>query len=342
MSFRLQTSFLIVALSACTITSTAPTAWCNELVTEEKASINKWIKELDSDLFSERNAASRELDRLGSRAFPALEEAAMNSESREVTSRSVDVLKGWFGREDTPEHKTAEESLKRISAGEHGPAARLAKNVLSPPVIESPLQNRFGGGQVIINGNAQIRIAGGGIQFQRKAFPVIPGGKFKRMSTKIVNGRKEIEVEEGEQKVKIVEEKEGKITVEITKKVDGKEKTDKFEAKDAAELKKNHPDASKEYEKYAGKVRGNNIAQIQIQNIVPQILPNGPQQVPGRKIRPAAPPAVLPQNLRDRLKGHQKTIEKRIADLDPNKEADKQNIESLKKQIEGLQKIIDR
>jgi hypothetical protein len=342
MSFRLQASLVVIALSVSTICTTA---WSNELVTEEKASINKWVRELDSDLFSVRNAASRELERIGSKAFPALEEAATKSESREVTSRSVDILKGWFGREDTPEHKSAEESLQRISAGEHGPASRLAKNVLSPPVIENPIQNRFGGGRVIINGNAQIQL-GGRVKI-RQAFPVLPAKNFKRMATKIANGRKEIEIEEGERKLKIVEEKEGKITVEITKKVDGKEKTEKFEAKNAAELKKNHPAASKEYEKYSG--NKGNVAQIQIRNIVPQFLPNAPgaPRVPGAqpRLKPAAvprPQAKLPQQMIDRLKEHQKTIEKRIGDLDPNQEADQKRIDSYKRQIESLQKLIDR
>jgi hypothetical protein len=90
---------------------------------------------------------------------------------------------------------------------------------------------------------------------------VIGGKGLKRMSIKIVNGVKDIEVEEKDRKIKIHEEPTGKIEVEVTQKKDGKEKTSKYQAENADELKKKHPEAHKIYEQYG---KGNAGGAIQM------------------------------------------------------------------------------
>ena len=90
------------------------------------------------------------------------------------------------------------------------------------------------------------------------------GRNAKRISIKVVNGLKEIEAEENGRKVKIKDHPENGIEMEVTETKDGKETTSKYKAKSADDLKKNHPDAHKLYEKYNQK-NGRGAIQIRIQ-----------------------------------------------------------------------------
>ena len=83
-----------------------------------------------------------------------------------------------------------------------------------------------------------------------------------RIRVKNVNGVMTVEVEERDQKVEIVQDPQQGIRMEVTKQKDGQQVTEKYAAKDAAELKKKHPEAYKLYEKYA-KVGGNIRFQVQ-------------------------------------------------------------------------------
>src|SRR2546426_468022 len=87
------------------------------------------------------------------------------------------------------------------------------------------------------------RQTAGQIQIQVQAGGVAGPGGFKRMHMKNVNGVKEIEVDDNGKKVKIVDDPNNGIKVEVTEKnKEGKEETKKYEAKNADELKKNHPE----------------------------------------------------------------------------------------------------
>jgi hypothetical protein len=122
----------------------------------------------------------------------------------------------------------------------------------------------------VVPGQGQIQIQFGGA-----------GVINKRISIKTANGVKEIEAEENGQKTKIHEDADG-IKLEITKQKDGKETTEKFEAKNAEELKKNNPEAHKIYEQYSQQ------NQVQL-----RIGPNGLPILPGQAI--PLPAMRLPQ-----------------------------------------------
>ncbi len=71
---------------------------------------------------------------------------------------------------------------------------------------------------------------------------MIQAGPGLKISTRVNNGVKETEVEENDQKIKIHDDPKQGISVEITKEEkDGKDVTEKFEAKNAEELKKEAP-----------------------------------------------------------------------------------------------------
>ncbi len=226
----------------------------------DKDTIAKWIRQLDSNRFAERSEASSRLEAAGKVAFPALTEAALGN-SREVTLRVIDILRRHFNEGDKATKDAAKAVLEKLTESDHQSAARRAKDVLNP---KPPAQAGVLPGIQI--GRAQIQI-------QMNA---IAGGQGKKVKTKIINGVKEIEVEEKDVKIKITEDPAGGIKMEVTEKKDGKETTKKYSAKSADELKKNHLDAHKIYEKHKEGAGGI----VQIQAIPGQPIQIAPQAIP--------------------------------------------------------------
>ncbi|MBC8870865.1 MAG: hypothetical protein H8E44_15685 [Planctomycetes bacterium] len=155
----------------------------------DEGAIAKWIKQLDSNRFAERNEASKNLETAGKIAFPALGEAALG-DSREVTLRAIDIFRKHFNEGNEATKEAAKQALEKLAKSDHQSAARRAKDVLDPKP-----QAQAG----ILPG---IQIGGAQIQIQMNA---IAGGQGQKVKTKIINGVKEIEVEEKERKIKITE-----------------------------------------------------------------------------------------------------------------------------------------
>lgn len=226
----------------------------------------RWIEQLDSDRFAERNEASRRLEEAGKDAVPALIQAALGT-SREATLRAIEILRKHSREGDAASEKTAQEALQKLAASDHAVAARRAKDVLNPamPDVANPplvpiVQGWPMGGQQV---QVQIQLNVGGGNQQRRI--------------QIANGVKRIEVTENDLKVKITEDAAGSVQMEVTRKKDGKETTEKFSAKSRDELKKNQPEACLLYDKYAQQQN----ARIQI-----QAMPGLP---PGIQVIPAPP-----------------------------------------------------
>ena len=77
-------------------------------------------------------------------------------------------------------------------------------------------------------------------------------------------------VRDVDKKIHIEETAQGKIKMTVTETVDGKPKTSKYEAKNADELKKKHPDAHKLYKKYGqNRVRGRAIQALPLRRALP-------------------------------------------------------------------------
>jgi hypothetical protein len=194
------------------------------------------VKQLDSDRFAERQAATDKLAEIGKPAIDALSEAAAG-QSLEVTVRSIDVLKKLAGSSDEPTKEAAKAALEKIAGSSSPAAARRAQEALKAMEEAEQRQQRNVMVPGLIQGGIQIAVAG--------------GGAARRMSVKTVNGVKTIEAEEGDRKIKIVDDPNAGIKMEVTTKKDGKETTEKYEAKDADDLKKKHPEAHKIYNEYA-------------------------------------------------------------------------------------------
>lgn len=272
------------------------------------ADIEGLIQQMDADRFSERKSASDELTDKGAVAIPALKKATRSS-SREVAMRAFSILERHLEDGDTETKELAKAALEDLSAGE-GQVARRAKEVLKPKPASNQVAQIFGPGRIVIGAPAVARIQ------IRQA-----GGIGRRLQVRVVNGVKQITVEENGQKVQIREDPNNGIKLEVTEKKDGKETTRKYEAKDAAELKKKHPDAYKIYEKYGAQDGG-----IQI-----------------RVARPAVAAAPQPQRIAQIRKPHfdrmKKSLDDHIKRIEKQAEqADGARKESLKRMIEGLKR----
>ncbi len=304
--------FIALGLSSVVLTCSAPAE--DETLQPDSATnerIEQWIMQLDASEFAARNEASRNLKSLGPAACPALAQAALG-ESRERRMRALDILQGHFENGDPPAKEAAKEALEKIAASDQPAAAAKAKEILEPkkdppaavlPVFGAPAQ-------------IQIRVN------------AIGGGRAQRIQ--INNGVKQIETEEGNRKIKITEDPNKGIDVEITEKKDGKESTEKFQAKNADELKKKHPEAYKVYEKL--NQQGGGI-QIQAAAVPGGVLP----------IQPALPRNVLPAEMQRQmairmLQSSRRMLESSIQRLEQNK-GDGDNAKKLDESLQRLKEL---
>ncbi len=292
--------FAPIAIVICAVCVIAVCA--DEPKTDAAASpeqIAQWIAQLDNDDFAAREAAQSSLQKAGKPAFDALSEAAMG-DSQEAGVRAIEILKRHFRGADDSLKQAAEAALQKISAGDNTIAAGRANNALQPapekPEIDPKQADPFGPRVIPFGGR-------GGIRIEARAI-AIGGRGAKRVSVKNVDGNKEIEVEEEKRTIKINETAAGKIKMEITAKDKGDmDGTEKYEAANAEELKKLHPEAYKVYEQYS---KGGGGARIEFRAL--PALQGPPGVVPRIKVLPAAPRAV-PADRAKRLEDARKRLE---------------------------------
>ena len=184
---------------------------------------------------------------------------------------------------DQETKNAAKAALETVAKSGRQSAARRAQELIKPPATETPAPGGNG-------------IALGQIQFQVRAMGVGVGGSRKSM--KVVNGAKEIEVEEGGKTVKITDDPQQGIKIEVTAKENGKEVTKKYEAKDAKELEKKHPEGYKLYKQHAADQNvggGGGVLQLQFNAGGIQVAPAvpAPMAVPVVPMQPGNREAPL-------------------------------------------------
>lgn len=297
------------------------------------AEIDKLMEQLDANRFSERQEAQQKLVELGKAALPALEKGTQHV-SREVAVRSLEILKNHFQKGEDATKAAAKESLERLTKNNDAILAKRAGEILSPPkpVVQFP------------GGNVPFRVGGGNIQIQVVGGA---GGNVRKVSVKDVNGVKEIEAEENGKKVKINDDPAKGIKLEVTETKDGKETTQKYEAKDAAELKTKHPEAHKLYEEYSKQPAG---IRLQVGGFPGGAFPPG---FPGIPALPGARAGARGPRIKilrpDDLKGLQDSVDSALKELESAmnglKEAKsgseefkkaQEQLEAAKKQVEEL------
>jgi hypothetical protein len=271
--------------------------------------IRALVEQFDSDKYAERQAASEKLGQIGLPAVPALIEAA-TGQSLEATVRSIELLTKLLESSDEAVRDAAKEALGKVAESDRPSAARRAQDALRA------FEARQTAAAAAIRPNVgviQLGVAGGG----------------RRVSVRTVDGVKTIEGQEGDQKVKIVEDPKQGIQMEVTdKNDDGKETTEKFEAKDAEELKKKHPKAYEIYVKYS-QMGGGGAIQVQFGGNVQAI-----QAVPLQR-----PNAV---DTAARVLGSWGQTLDRLVSEEAIKQAPKESKEELKKKIGEMKEYLDK
>jgi hypothetical protein len=358
-------SWLLAALAAFWTTSAAfceepPVADTTPAAAAEvtPAQIAEWIKQLDADEFTTRQAAQQKLEDAGGAAIEALREAALGKPV-EAAARAVDILQNHLRGDNRDLKAAAEATLKKIAESDNATAAGRAKSALQPEPAkpaDPPQQNTPFGRRPI---PVPIGGIGGGIRIEAHAIAV--GGKGRRMSVKTVDGNKDIEVEEDGRKVSINETAAGKIKMSVTEKnKEGKEETKKYEAESADDLKKIHPDAHKIYEQYSKGVGvGVGGGRIEIRGIegraipLPRVLPGPAPDVekPDAKrldeirkkleaVREVRPLEARP-DVQERLKQSIKQLEEVNRQLEANAAIPADAREKLKAHLEELKRQLD-
>ncbi|MCO6456302.1 MAG: hypothetical protein J5I93_13470 [Pirellulaceae bacterium] len=287
-----------------------------EEATQPAADVDQLIRQLDANRFAERQTASNQLSRLGAAAIPALEAAAQGA-SREVTTRAIDILKRHFEGGAADAKDAARQALERIQKGDNAVASRLAEQALNPEPEQPPPMPVPGIGGIA---PAQIQIR----------MQAIGGANGQRIQVQNVNGVKTIEVQENGRKIKIEEDPNKGIQVEVTEKKDGKETTQKYAAKSAEELKKQHPEAHKIYDKYSQQQGGIQIQAIQLGAVPIQLAPRALRGLPraGQDMKDVA------ERLEKVQKQLQEAAERIKAISDKTDSADS---DALRKSLEQLQ-----
>ena len=280
----------------------------------------KLVAQLDAPRFADRQAATEKLAAIGKPAIGALAKAAVG-DSPEVTGRSIGLLAKLLESSEQPTKDAARTALETIAKSDRPAAASRAQELLKPQPEQMP-----GGMRGFNFGQIRIGVGGGGG----------PGGGSGHRSMKIVNGVKEIEAEENGKKVKIVDDPQQGISIEATTEKDGKDVTDKYQAKDAKELEKKHPEGYKLYKEYAENQAAGGMGVFQFQ------LNQG-----GLPLAPAPAPAMSLDIVAMRMRSLMRQIEALSKDdslkaaPQPAKDALKKQIGDMKQQLSDLQKKLD-
>ena len=204
----------------------------------ETANARVLVRKLGDSQFAEREAASRQLERLGAPAADALARAAQRG-TAEVSRRAFSILEKHVHGDDAAASDAAKAALGQISKGNHAVAAERANQILKPsqPDRQPPLDPLL------------------------DLLPHLPNVGGANTTMLRINGLTRVTVSEGNgRKIKIVDDPVGGITVEVTepKQADADEPVTKtYAAKDSAELKAKHPEAYQLYEQYVGQPRSN-------------------------------------------------------------------------------------
>ncbi len=200
------------------------------------ANISRWISQLDSDSFADRENSAQRLYDTGSDAIKPLAEAA-RGHSYEQTAAAIGVLRRMLKSDDLEVGKTAQTALEQIATGHCDSAANLATDALQPPVeLPEVVYPQVTPGMRRMNA---MRMRA--VQLQMAAaVPVVPIVPVVVVESTVAhdNGKK----------IQIDEDPQNGIRMRVTEKVTGVWTIKSYQAKDADELKQKSPDAHKMYE----------------------------------------------------------------------------------------------
>lgn len=220
------------------------------------AEVRQLITQLNDDKFAARQAASRQLEALGAAVIADLVQAA-RGHHLEVTTRALDLLRRFLHGPDPPTQMAARQALQQLAASDHQAAAGGARKILEEDLAEAAPQR----GPAMPLGQIQIPLRALPGQRRAQIQLQIQGGfgggngpnqvQVRQVQLRHEPGRRTIQVAENGREVKIVEDRQGGIQMEVSEGAGDQRKTRKYAARDAGELKKQHPEAHQLYAQYS-------------------------------------------------------------------------------------------
>jgi uncharacterized protein YggU (UPF0235/DUF167 family) len=245
-----------------------------------------------------------------------------DNDNLELALRGLFILKEQWQSPDAGVKEAARKALAKLAGSKRSSVSQRAQATLNPPA-ENPVSSRRNRG---------------GVPF--RFVPAIAGGaRNVSVSSRTVNGHTEMTINEDGTKVTISHSNGRDIVVKITEPPkDGKvQPTKEFTAKDADDLKRMHPEASRFFERYAAGMKiaaGAGLAPIPIPGpAVPA------QRVPQRiEPDPVPPPLGLDdaRNSLQEIDAAQKELQqlsRRLQDLAANGNADADTIKALAEEV---------
>jgi hypothetical protein len=187
------------------------------------------IDNLDDPAFANRQEATEELESAGSAALAHLETTAAAG-SREAATRAMAILKQHFQSGDAELKASTRTALERLAEHNDPSTAQRARDIVRPPrpVVAT---SRFGAPVIVPP-------------------PPLNVNNFRRITVSDVNGRKSVEIDDRERRVKIEAPADGNIEVEVTDKQNPAAAVRRFEAKDAVELARKDPEMGRLFDQH--------------------------------------------------------------------------------------------
>ena len=254
--------------------------------------------------FADRQRAVAELVKLDAAAVEPLADAAEQGEP-ELVKNCIRILKRIQTGGSDEGKKGAEAALKELSKSKLPQVANAAASALKEETEPGP----------------------GRIPGNRNLIPQIGGGT--RITVQNVNGQRTIHVSEGDRQIEIRDDSGKNIRMTVKEKVDGKEETKEYTAKDLDDLKKKDERAAEFYEKYGKE----NLIQLPFQAFGPPgIRIRGPGGAAGGRMANAA---------NEKIEAALKTlsdVREKLEALKDKKDLDPKEIEALLDELKQAEK----
>jgi hypothetical protein len=200
--------------------------------------IASWVNDLDASRFVDRQRASDKLARAGKPAIAELSRAAL-SDSREASSRAIQILKSHLESRDLEAQHAAQAALERVVESGRPSAAGIARRALNPqPGQAAARALRVGLGDL----HLEIRTIDGDAD----------GGAGSRVQINHQTGVKEIDAVIHGERVRIVETPGEGITIDVTDASGERQATRRLTVRDLRDLNAKAPEYFALYEKHLG------------------------------------------------------------------------------------------
>ena len=242
-------SWLLTCVAIGLLQTSAALAEDDKAAKVDDGDIKRLVEQLDSDEFAKREAAAKELAKLGRPAIGALLAAAAEKSS-ETRLRAMNILKALFNSDDAATKEAAKGALEKLGKSDDSATRRAAEKILTAPQYEIPLGIwRAEGEAVVFGGRRPIVLqGGGGVTISGTGIRVGAGGQLTLV--RVGGGERRVDIIKGTGVGVLLLEGRNGIEIHVRQpQPKGDPKFSRYLAKDSKELAKKHPKIHELYKK---------------------------------------------------------------------------------------------